>query len=95
MGQEAHSCLGTSLSCGLIECVRISCIIHCNTIIPVSNDTIGTMRSGTRSGEYLCKIKGKEKYDNEKVKIVRQYLYLLAELQIENEKIALTKKQEL
>ena len=34
--------------------------------------------------------KGKEKYDNEKVKIVRQYLYLLAELQIENEKIALT-----
>ena len=79
MGQEAHSCLGTSLSCGLIECVRISCIIHCNTIIPVSNDTI----------------KGKEKYDNEKVKIVRQYLYLLAELQIENEKIALTKKQEL
>ena len=35
--------------------------------------------------------KGKEKYDNEKVKIVRQYLYLLAELQIENEKIALTK----
>ncbi len=20
MGQEAHSCLGTSLSCGLIEC---------------------------------------------------------------------------
>ena len=39
--------------------------------------------------------KGTEKYDNEKVKIVRQYLYLLAELQIENEKIALTKKQEL
>ena len=39
--------------------------------------------------------KDKEKYDNEKVKIVRQYLYLLAELQIENEKIALTKKQEL
>lgn len=39
--------------------------------------------------------KGKEKYDNEKVKIVRQYLYLLAELQIENEKIILTKKQEL
>ena len=39
--------------------------------------------------------KGKKKYDNEKVKIVRQYLYLLAELQIENEKIALTKKQEL
>ena len=29
------------------------------------------------------------------VKIMRQYLYLLAELQIENEKIALTKKQEL
>lgn len=28
---------------------------------------------------------GKEKYDNEKVKLVRQYLYLLAELQIENE----------
>ncbi len=26
--------------------------------------------------------KGKEKYDNEQVKIVRQYLYLLAELQI-------------
>ena len=41
MGQEAHSCLGTSLSCGLIE-----------------------------------------------------YLYLLAELQIENEKIELTKKQD-
>ena len=39
--------------------------------------------------------KRKEKYDNEQVKIVRQYLYLLAELQIENEKIALTKKQEL
>ena len=39
--------------------------------------------------------KGKEKYDNEQVKIARQYLYLLAELQIENEKIALTKKQEL
>lgn len=39
--------------------------------------------------------KCKEKYDNEQVKIVRQYLYLLAELQIENEKIALTKKQEL
>ena len=37
--------------------------------------------------------KGKEKYDNEKVKIVRQYLYLLAELQIENEKIALTKNK--
>jgi hypothetical protein len=48
MGQEAHSCLGTSLSCGLIEYVRISCIIHCNTIIPVSNDTIGTMRSDTQ-----------------------------------------------
>ena len=30
--------------------------------------------------------KCKEKYDNEQVKIVRQYLYLLAELQIENEK---------
>ncbi len=29
---------------------------------------------------------GKEKYDKEKVKIIRQYLYLLAELQIENEK---------
>lgn len=40
-------------------------------------------------------IKDKENTDNEKVKIVRQYLYLLAELQIENEKIALTKKQEL
>lgn len=39
--------------------------------------------------------KGKYKYDNEKVKRIRQYLYLLAELQIENEKIALTKKQEL
>ena len=39
--------------------------------------------------------KCKEKYDNEQVKIVRQYLYLLAELQIENEKIALTRKQEL
>jgi hypothetical protein len=39
--------------------------------------------------------KGKKKYDNEQAKIIRQYLYLLAELQIENEKIALTKKQEL
>lgn len=39
--------------------------------------------------------KDKEKYDNEQVKIVRQYLYLLAELQIENEKIILTKKQKL
>ncbi len=38
---------------------------------------------------------GKKKYDNENVKIIRQYLYLLAELQIENEKIELTKKQEL
>ena len=37
----------------------------------------------------------KKKYDNENVKIIRQYLYLLAELQIENEKIELTKKQEL
>ena len=39
--------------------------------------------------------KDKKKYDNENVKIIRQYLYLLAELQIENEKIELTKKQEL
>lgn len=39
--------------------------------------------------------KGKKKYDNENIKIIRQYLYLLAELQIENEKIELTKKQEL
>ena len=39
--------------------------------------------------------KGKKKYDNEQVLIIRQYLYLLAELQIENEKIELTKKQEL
>ena len=38
--------------------------------------------------------KGKKKYDNEQAKIIRQYLYLLAELQIENEKIALTKKQD-
>lgn len=30
--------------------------------------------------------KGKKKYDNENVKIIRQHLYLLAELQIENEK---------
>ena len=29
--------------------------------------------------------KGKEKYDNEKVKLIRQYLYLLAELQTESE----------
>ena len=36
--------------------------------------------------------KGKKKYDNEQVKIIRQYLYLLAELQIENEKIAFNKK---
>ena len=48
MGQEAHSCLGTSLSCGLIECVRIRCITHCNTIIPVANDTTGTMRNNTQ-----------------------------------------------
>ena len=48
MGQEAHSCLGTSLPCELIECVRIGCIIHCNAIILVSNDTIGTMRNDTQ-----------------------------------------------
>lgn len=29
--------------------------------------------------------KGKEKYDNEQVSLIRQYLYLLAELQIESE----------
>ena len=29
---------------------------------------------------------GKEKYGKERVKIIRQILYLLAELQIENEK---------
>ena len=79
MGQETHSCLSTYLPCGLIECVRISCIIHCNTIIPVSNDTIGN-----NAQRYSIKVKRNN--DNENVKIIRQYLYLLAELQIENEK---------
>lgn len=31
--------------------------------------------------------KGKRKYDNEEIKLIREYLYLLAELQIENEKM--------
>lgn len=31
--------------------------------------------------------KGKRKYDNEEIKSIREYLYLLAELQIENEKM--------
>lgn len=30
--------------------------------------------------------KGKRKYDNEEIKLIREYLRLLAELQIENEK---------
>lgn len=30
--------------------------------------------------------KGKSKYNNEEIKMIREYLYLLAELQIENEK---------
>lgn len=30
--------------------------------------------------------KGKRKYDNEEIKLIREYLCLLAELQIENEK---------
>lgn len=30
--------------------------------------------------------KGETKYDNEEIKLIRKYLYLLAELQIENEK---------
>jgi predicted nucleic acid-binding Zn ribbon protein len=31
--------------------------------------------------------KGKRKYDNEEIKLIREYLYLLAELQMENEKM--------
>jgi hypothetical protein len=31
--------------------------------------------------------KGKTKYDNEEIKLIREYLYLLAELQVEKEKI--------
>lgn len=31
--------------------------------------------------------KGKRKYDNEEIKSIREYLYLLAELQIENKKM--------
>lgn len=87
MGQETHSCLGTSLSCGLIECVRISCT-HIATqqykYLVITLEKCVTILN-----------KGKDKYNNEEVKLIRQYLYLLAELQIENEKIIKTKKQEL